>query len=140
MTGRNHLNRDAHFDYLFNFARYQLSKRHQNVCVIRFGFLHKHMLINLVGEPLRSGIMLAESVVWHKDLVFNHVSEHAVRPVNHGRFNEPQGAFSKLQLVACFHGFYAEVSSVMFDYGVFSPWRRYHSGVFGVLGNYGQAA
>jgi hypothetical protein len=65
------------------------------------------MLINLVVVSLRSGKVLAESIVGHEDFVFNHISEHAVRPVQHGRFNEPQRPFSKLQLVARFHGFYA---------------------------------
>ena len=62
------------------------------------------MLIDLVFKSLRTGKMLAKSIVRHQNLIFYKVSEHTVRPMKHWGFNKTKGFLSDLEFVTSLYG------------------------------------
>ena len=75
-------------------------ERQEDVGVVDLELLDRSFALDLVGETLGRGEVLAEGVVGHEDTVLGAVREHRVGPVDHRLGQERQRLSAQVERVA----------------------------------------
>ena len=100
MARADKLERKVHTENLLDLAGNHRTVGVQDVRIVFFSLMEKDVTVNLIVEERLGSEMLAETVVGEEDApVSRPVCEHRVRPVEHGRLDECEGAAGKFQFV-----------------------------------------
>ena len=100
---RDHVDGELEREDLVDLLDHAIAERREDVGVVLERLLVELFLVHLVVETERRGVVLAEGVVRHEDVVPGEVGEHAVRPVEHRRFDEDELVRADVDPVARAH-------------------------------------
>ena len=105
MGSGNHLHRQVEAKDLGDFWRHQAAERREDVGVVTLALLEQFGLVHFVVEQALVTVVLTEGVVTEQHGIAGHIGHHAIRPVQHRRFDEDKlFAIADIQCVAGFHG------------------------------------
>ncbi|MBA7616861.1 hypothetical protein ES703_24163 [subsurface metagenome] len=100
VTGRDHANRKVQCQHLFNLFRYHAAEGSEDVSIVFHRFLVELLLVDLIIKSEGIGIVLAEGVIGHEDIIPGQVGEHAVRPVEHGCLHKDELSLTDTDLIS----------------------------------------
>ena len=93
----------VHGKYLFELFTHEYVERIENIGVILLGLRENDVSVVLIVKQQLRSIMLPETVVAEQYVFARHICEHGIRPVEHGRLDKSEAAFSYIELIACLH-------------------------------------
>jgi len=100
----DHVHGQAQAHHLVDLLRDERAEGREDVGVVLQGLLVELLLVDLVVEPERRRVVLAEGVVGHEQVFPRQVGEHAVGPVEHGGLDEHELALADGDAVARLDG------------------------------------
>ncbi len=102
--GGNHRYRQIEAEDFVNFRRHQAAEGRQDVGVVALALFVQFTLVHFIVEQMFVAVVLPEGVIAEQHRVAGQVGHHAVRPVQHWRFDEDQLlTVADIESVASFH-------------------------------------